>query len=116
VNEPVREKAMVLTVSCERKNTVRHTSRKRSQQEEGKRTVNVFQVPSTPVTTACPPSFPIEPTSRETLVTSLEKRRSLKTCGRKREEGEGREGQNASLTVVGWEKATNHLVDGFCGE
>lgn len=41
--------------------------------------VQVFHVPSTPVTTACPPSCPIVPTSRLTLVTSDENRRSLYT-------------------------------------
>ncbi len=35
--------------------------------------VRSFQVPATPVTTACPPSLPSVPTSRATRVTSLEK-------------------------------------------
>ena len=35
--------------------------------------VRSFQVPATPVTSACPPSFPSDPTSRATRVTSLPK-------------------------------------------
>ena len=36
--------------------------------------VRSFHTPATPFTFACPPSLPSEPTSRATLVTSMEKR------------------------------------------
>ena len=41
--------------------------------------VRSFQVPATPLTTACPPSLPSEPTSRATRVTSLAKLLSWST-------------------------------------
>ncbi len=41
--------------------------------------VRSFQVPATPGTTACPPSFPSVPTSRATRVTSDAKERSWST-------------------------------------
>ena len=41
--------------------------------------VRSFQVPATPVTSACPPSLPSVPTSRATRVTSEAKERSWST-------------------------------------